>query len=55
MKKKLVYNLEQIQELVAYINGIKVSGIDDCNRISLCADIINKPIEEIEVEDKEGE
>ena len=56
--KKVVYNEEQIIELVKIINALNITGIDNCKLIVMCTNIIDTPIESIEVEDiqdKEGE
>ncbi len=52
--KKLVYTMEQMQELVRNLNQLTVQGIDNCKLIALSTQIIDNPQETIE-EDKEGE
>lgn len=52
--KKLVYTMEQMQELVRNLNQLTVQGIDNCKLISLSTQIIDNPQETIEG-DKEGE
>lgn len=52
--KKVVYTLEQMQQLAGYLNALVVSGIDNCRLITLSTNIIDNPIETIE-EEKEGE
>lgn len=51
---KLVYTMEQMQELIRNLNQLTVHGIDNCRLIALSTQIIDNPQETIEG-DKEGE
>ena len=42
---KVVYTLEQIQELSRYLNELTVTGIHNCKLIALCTQIIDNPTE----------
>ena len=42
---KVVYTLEQIQELSRYLNELTVTGLNNCKLIALCTQIIDNPTE----------
>ena len=50
--KKLIYTLEQMQELVSHLNQLTVQGIDNCKRIAICTQIVDNPIETEEGENE---
>lgn len=43
--KKVIYTLEQMQELSRYLNELTVTGINNCKIIALCTQIIDNPTE----------
>lgn len=45
--------MEQLQELVGYLDTIVIAGIENCKRVALISKIIDSPLETIE--EKEGE
>ena len=49
--KKLVYTMEQMQQLAKFINELNVTGINNCKLIALCAQVIDSPTETIEEEE----
>lgn len=51
---KVIYTMEQMQELSRYLNELTVSGINNCKLIALCTQIIDNPTE-IEEGDKDGD
>ena len=42
---KVVYTMEQMQELSRYLNELTVTGINNCKLIALCTQIIDNPTE----------
>ena len=42
---KVVYTMEQMQELSRYLNELTVTGIHNCKLIALCTQIIDNPTE----------
>lgn len=55
--KKVVYDLTQMQKLVAALNTLKVQGLDQANALVICQQILDSPIDVFEEpeNDKEGE
>ena len=51
---KVVYTLEQIQELSRYLNELTVTGLNNCKLIALCTQIIDNPTE-VEEGDTDGD
>lgn len=47
---KVVYTMEQMQEIVGHLNNLTVQGIENCKRVALCTQIIDEPQETIEEE-----
>ena len=45
---KVVYTMEQMQEIVGHLNNLTVQGIENCKRVALCTQIIDEPQETIE-------
>lgn len=48
---KVIYTMDQMQELVSHLNQLNIQGIDNCKRIAVCTQIIDNPIETIEEEE----
>lgn len=42
---KVIYTMEQMQELSRYLNELTVKGLDNCKLIALCTQIIDNPTE----------
>lgn len=42
---KVIYTMEQMQELSRYLNELTVTGIHNCKLIALCTQIIDNPTE----------
>ena len=42
---KVVYTMEQMQELSRCLNELTVKGLDNCKLIALCTQIIDNPTE----------
>ena len=51
---KVIYTMEQMQELSRYLNELTVSGINNCKLIALCTQIIDNPTE-VEEGDVDGD
>lgn len=51
--KKLIYTVDQIMELVGYLETITVNGTENCKRVALISQIINSPTDAIEEEEGE--
>lgn len=47
---KVIYTMEQMKELSRYLDGLTVQGLQNCNLISACTQIIDNPTEVIEEE-----
>jgi hypothetical protein len=50
---KAIYTMEQTQQVIAYLDGLALTGIDNFKRVALAASILEKPVDTIE--EKEGE
>lgn len=55
MGKTVIFQYEDIQQLVACINALKVHGIENAKLISLAADIIDKGIVKVPQEKEQDE
>lgn len=42
---KVIYTMEQMQELSKILNEVTVKGLDNCKLIALCTQIIDNPTE----------
>lgn len=51
---KVIYTIEQMQELSKLLNGVTVKGLENCKLIALCAQIIDNPTE-VEEGDTDGD
>lgn len=51
--EKVIYTMEQMRELSRYLNELTVTGIRNCQLVSLCTQIIDNPTE-VEEGDKDG-
>lgn len=40
---KVIYTMEQMQELSRYLNELTVKGLENCKLVALCAQIIDNP------------
>ena len=49
--KKLVYTMEQVEQLARFINELTVTGINNCKLVALCTQVIDNPTETIEEEE----
>ena len=47
---KVIYTMEQMQELSRCLDSLVVSGLNNCKLIGLCAQIIDNPTEVEEVD-----
>lgn len=48
---KAIYTMEQMQELGRNLDGLTVTGIQNCKLVALCVQIIDNPVE---IEDTEN-
>lgn len=56
MKNIITYTEEQINQAIALLNGITVSGIQNCKQVAVIAQIIESGVKaEIQEEKKEGD
>ena len=51
---KVIYTMEQMQELSKCLDSLTVTGINNCKLIALCTQIIDNPAE-VEEGDKDGD
>ena len=51
---KVIYTMEQMQELSRCLDSLVVSGLNNCKLIALCTQIIDNPTE-VEEGDTDGD